>query len=110
MSDLTARARHITLSQKYELDERDIWLTGTQALVRTVLEQSRLDVESNRHTAGYITGYRGSPLAGLDLELGRAQDAIRNANVTFQPAINEDLGATCGLGFTTSWIVPREPV
>ena len=98
MSDLTARAQRITLTQKYALDETDLWLTGTQAVVRLLLEQNRLDVNSRRHTAGFVTGYRGSPLAGLDLELARAEAQIGEANIVFQPAINEDLAATAAWG------------
>ena len=98
MSNLTSREKQITLARKYELDATDLWLTGTQALVRTTLEQCRADAEAKRNTAGYITGYRGSPLAGLDLELGRAHEKIRAANIVFQPAINEDLGATAVWG------------
>ena len=63
-----------------------------------LLERSRLDAQSNRNTAGFITGYRGSPLGGFDLELGRASERLKEANIVFQPAINEDLGATAAWG------------
>ena len=98
MRDSSSRLERITLSQKYALDEQDVWLTGTQAIVRLLLEQSELDTKSNRNTAGYVTGYRGSPLAGLDLELARAQEQIKSANVVFHAAINEDLAATAAWG------------
>lgn len=98
MSDISPRAERITLAQKYALDESDIWLTGTQAVVRLLLEQSQFDKQGNRNTAGYVTGYRGSPLAGLDLELARAQKHVQSANIVFQPAINEDLAATATWG------------
>ena len=98
MSGIAPRAERITLSQKYALDESDIWLTGTQAVVRLLLEQSQFDKEGNHNTAGYVTGYRGSPLAGLDLELARAQTYVQSANIVFQPAINEDLAATAAWG------------
>ena len=80
------------------LEETDIWLTGTQAVVRLLLEQSQLDIHNSRNTAGYVTGYRGSPLAGLDLELTRALAKVQSANIVFQPAINEDLAATAAWG------------
>ncbi len=98
MSDTISRLERITLSQKYELNESDIWLTGTQAIVRMLLEQSELDRKCDRSTAGYITGYRGSPLAGLDLELNRAREEIKSSSVVFNPAINEDLAATAAWG------------
>lgn len=98
MSDVIPRAERITLAQKYALDEADIWLTGTQAVVRLLLEQSQIDVQGKRATAGYVTGYRGSPLAGLDLELARSQKQVQSANIVFQPAINEDLAATAAWG------------
>lgn len=98
MSDLPSRLKKITLAQKYALDVDEVWLTGTQALVRMVLEQSRADTFAKRNTAGYITGYRGSPLAGIDLEFGRAASQLQEADVRFQPAINEDLAATAVWG------------
>lgn len=69
-------------------------MTGVQSIVRLLLEQSRLDRTEGHRTAGFVTGYRGSPLGGLDLELGRAQDHLQEAAIEFQPAINEDLAAT----------------
>ncbi|MYD44415.1 MAG: indolepyruvate ferredoxin oxidoreductase family protein [Gammaproteobacteria bacterium] len=94
MIEVPNRLREITLAQKYALDEHEVWLTGTQGLVRMVLEQSRADTLAGRHTAGFVSGYRGSPLAGVDLEFGRGAAELRAANVRFQPAINEDLAAT----------------
>ena len=98
MSDAIPRLERITLSQKYALDETDLWLTGTQAVVRLLLEQSELDKNRKRNTAGYVTGYRGSPLAGLDLEFARAQKQLHSANVLCHAAINEDLAATAAWG------------
>ena len=98
MKDVSRRAEKITLTQKYLLEESDIWLTGTQAVVRLLLEQTQLDKDRDRNTAGYVTGYRGSPLAGLDLELTRAKAQIESANIVFHAAINEDLAATAAWG------------
>lgn len=98
MSSATTRLERITLAQKYELNESDLWLTGTQAVVRLLLEQSEVDRKRERNTAGYVTGYRGSPLAGLDLEFARARHRIQSANIVFQAAINEDLAATAAWG------------
>ena len=98
MNNAKPRRERITLSQKYALDESDLWLTGTQAVVRLLLEQSEIDKKRARNTAGYVTGYRGSPLAGLDLEFTRAHQQIQSANIVFQAAINEDLAATAAWG------------
>ncbi|WP_298852166.1 indolepyruvate ferredoxin oxidoreductase family protein [uncultured Ruegeria sp.] len=86
------------LSDRYRLSEGRVFLTGTQALVRIMLDQARRDTAAGNKTAGFISGYRGSPLGGLDLELWRAKDETEKARITFMPAVNEDLGATAVLG------------
>ncbi len=98
MTALPARVQRITLAHKYMLNESDLWLTGTQSIVRMILEQRQLDRAANRDTAGFVSGYRGSPLAGVDLELARASDHLQDANIVFQPGINEDLAATAVWG------------
>ena len=70
------------------------YMTGTQALVRLLLEQARLDREQGINSRGLVSGYPGSPLGGLDLELNRNLDLLEKDGVTFQPAINEELAAT----------------
>ncbi|HEX5764447.1 MAG TPA: indolepyruvate ferredoxin oxidoreductase family protein [Woeseiaceae bacterium] len=93
-----------TRIDSYELDDRylresgRVFLTGTQALVRIPLMQRRLDRAAGLNTAGFISGYRGSPLAAYDLELWRAQKFLEASNVRFLPAVNEDLAATAILG------------
>ncbi len=75
-----------------------IFLTGTQALVRMLLAQRRSDERHGLNTAGFVTGYRGSPLAGVDLAMWRAQGLLEKNCVSFLPAINEDLAATIVMG------------
>ena len=70
------------------------FLTGSQALVRLVVDQARRDRAAGGDTAGYVSGYRGSPLGGLDQELARSKPALDAARVTFQPGLNEELAAT----------------
>ena len=70
------------------------YMTGTQALVRLLLEQARLDREQGINSRGLVSGYPGSPLGGLDLELNRNLDLLEKDGVTFQPAINEELAET----------------
>ncbi|MBC8337918.1 MAG: indolepyruvate ferredoxin oxidoreductase family protein [Rhodospirillales bacterium] len=85
---------HVTLDDKYTREEGRIFLTGTQALVRLALMQRRRDLAAGLNTAGYVTGYRGSPLGGIDREFGRAEAHLRDHHVKFHPAVNEDLAAT----------------
>ncbi|MBV8576478.1 MAG: indolepyruvate ferredoxin oxidoreductase family protein, partial [Acetobacteraceae bacterium] len=80
-------------SRFVELDS-PLLLTGIQALVRVLLEQARLDRAAGLRTAGLVSGYRGSPLGGLDQELWRRQDLLAASHIRFQPGLNEDLGAT----------------
>ncbi|QGZ42459.1 indolepyruvate ferredoxin oxidoreductase [Pseudoduganella flava] len=75
-----------------------VFLTGTQALVRLMLAQRQLDDANGLRTAGFVSGYRGSPLGAVDQEMWRAQDLLQAHDVEFLPAINEDLGATAVLG------------
>ncbi len=87
-----------TLLDRYRLNEGRVYLTGTQALVRLPLMQRRLDEAAGLNTAGFISGYRGSPLAGLDRELGRVDELLKEHHVHFQPGLNEDLAATAVWG------------
>jgi indolepyruvate ferredoxin oxidoreductase len=87
-----------SLDDKYRLDEGRVYMTGTQALVRLPLVQSRLDRKGGLNTAGFISGYRGSPLGGYDQALSQAKRFLDEAEVRFQPGVNEDLAATAVLG------------
>ena len=88
----------------YELDDRyrresgRVFLTGTQALVRIPLMQHTMDVAAGLNTAGFVSGYRGSPLGAFDQELWRAKPFLDENNIEFLPAVNEDLAATAVLG------------
>ena len=73
-------------------------MNGVQALVRLLLEQSRIDKEQGLKTKGYVSGYPGSPLGTLDLELGRAKNYTHKNEIIFQPAVNEELAATAAWG------------
>ena len=86
--------RAVTLDDKYTLEEGRVYLTGTQALVRLVLMQRRRDTAWGLNTAGYVSGYRGSPLGGIDREFNRAAGHLHDHHVKFHPAVNEDLAAT----------------
>jgi indolepyruvate ferredoxin oxidoreductase len=84
----------VRLDDKYDLAQERVFVTGYQALVRLCLMQKERDRRSGLNTAGYVTGYRGSPLGGLDQQFQRAQARLRASNVLFQAGINEELAAT----------------
>ena len=103
MSEATASRSHYPLDN-YELADRyrresgRVLLTGTQALVRIALMQRTLDKASGLDTAGFVSGYRGSPLGMVDQELWRAKRFLEENQIEFLPAVNEDLAATAILG------------
>ncbi|WP_420858812.1 indolepyruvate ferredoxin oxidoreductase family protein [Marivivens marinus] len=84
----------ISLHDKYDLEKRQVLLNGTQALVRLMLMQKARDARAGANTAGYVTGYRGSPLGAVDLQMAKAKADLDAAQITFQPGLNEDLAAT----------------
>src|SRR5215468_5884733 len=84
----------VSLDDKYNLQKRRIFVTGFQALVRLTLMQKERDRQAGLNTAGYVTGYRGSPLGTLDQQFMRAGGVLTRNDIKFQPAINEDLAAT----------------
>jgi len=86
------------LDDRYHRERGRVYLTGTQALVRVLLSQRRLDRARRLNSAGFVTGYRGSPLGGVDLELWRAAAMLRAHDIEFLPAVNEDLAATAVIG------------
>jgi len=84
----------ITLGDKYDLAKKRIFVSGPQAVVRLLMMQGELDRRAGLKTAGFISGYRGSPLGGLDLNLQRAKTHLDAYDIVFQPGLNEDLAAT----------------
>jgi indolepyruvate ferredoxin oxidoreductase len=84
----------ISLHDRFDLSKTTVLLNGTQALVRLMLMQRARDAAAGLNTAGYVTGYRGSPLGSVDLQMQRAQADLEAAQVTFQLGLNEDLAAT----------------
>ncbi|MET1411160.1 indolepyruvate ferredoxin oxidoreductase family protein [Roseibium sp. HPY-6] len=88
----------VSLEDKYVATEGRVYLTGIQALVRLALDRARLDRDAGLKAGGFISGYRGSPLAGYDTELMRAQRHLDTHDVVFKPGVNEELGATAVWG------------
>jgi len=86
------------LIDRYRRESGRVLLTGTQALVRIALMQRTVDQAAGLNSAGFVSGYRGSPLGMVDLELWRAKSFLAESNIEFLPAVNEDLAATAILG------------
>ncbi|KGS00747.1 MULTISPECIES: indolepyruvate ferredoxin oxidoreductase family protein [Burkholderia] len=84
--------------QGFEDPPGRIFVSGQQALVRLLFAQAAADRAMGLNTAGFVSGYRGSPLGGVDHELWRARERLEQAHIRFQPAINEDLAATALIG------------
>ena len=85
---------NVRIDDKYDLRSGRAFLTGTQALVRLPMMQRWRDLAAGLNTACFISGYRGSPLGSVDLELWRARKFIEKNEIHFNPGLNEDLAAT----------------
>ena len=99
-----------TLDDKYTASTGRVYLTGYQALVRLLLIQRDRDRAAGLNTAGFVSGYRGSPLGGLDLSLWKAQAHLARHEVVFQPGVNEDMAATAVWGSQQVTLSPRARV
>ena len=84
----------VSLADKFDLSLTHQLLTGSQAIVRLMLMQRAKDVAAGLNTAGYCTGYRGSPIAGLEAAMLRQQKLLKDNHIVFQSGLNEDLAAT----------------
>lgn len=100
-------ASEVSLDDKYVADDRPVLVSGSQALVRMLLLQRERDRAVGLRTAGFVSGYRGSPLGGLDRELWRAQRILQASDINFAPALNEELAATALWGAQQSVLLPR---
>jgi indolepyruvate ferredoxin oxidoreductase len=98
MADGHVALRSVTLDDKYDLSKDHVFITGTQAVIRMLLMQRERDRLAGLNTAGFVSGYRGSPLGGLDQNLWRARKWLEASNVVFQPGLNEELAATAVWG------------
>ncbi len=107
---MSAVAEHLdlayTLEDKYTRQEGRIYLSGVQALVRLPLMQQMRDRAAGLNTGGFISGYRGSPLGGFDLELWKAKKHLAASGIEFTPGLNEDLGATMVWGSQQTHLFP----
>ena len=98
--------RSVTLEDKYIVPQGTVLMNGTQALVRLPMLQRQIDRRAGLNTAGFISGYRGSPLGSYDSELWRAKTLLEQDDIVFQPGVNEDLAATAVWGTQMLGAVP----
>jgi len=96
----------VSIDDKYALESGRIFVTGTQALVRLPLLQYARDQAAGINTAGFISGYQGSPLGGYDRQLWRAATFLEKSNIKFEPGVNEDLAATAIWGTQQLRLIP----
>src|SRR5579862_8793263 len=99
--------RTVALADRYELDEGRVFLTGVQALVRVLLDQHRADARDGLRTATLVSGYPGSPLAGLDKEVGQLGEIATRHDLVLRRAVNEELAATAVCGSQIAGTMPR---
>lgn len=88
----------VALDDKFDLSKERIFLSGAQAVIRMLLMQRERDRRAGLNTAGFVSGYRGSPLGGLDQQLWRAKKQLATSDIVFQPGLNEELAATACWG------------
>jgi indolepyruvate ferredoxin oxidoreductase len=96
-----------SLEDKYTIERGAVFLTGTQALIRLLMLQRDRDLRAGLNTAGFVSGYRGSPLGGLDQALWRARPHLEAHHIRFQPGVNEDLAATAVWGTQQLNLFPK---
>ena len=104
---MNAPLANVSLDDKFMLERGHVLISGTQAMVRAALMQRARDAAAGLNTAGYISGYRGSPLGGLDLQLERAQALLKTSDIVFEPGLNEDLAATAVWGSQQANALPE---
>lgn len=97
---------NITLDDKFTVERGRVFMTGTQALIRLPMLQRQSDLRAGLNTAGYITGYRGSPLGGVDMAAAKAAKHLQSQQIKFHPAVNEDLAATAVWGTQQTNLFP----
>ncbi len=97
----------VSLDDKYLLEQGRAFMTGVQALVRLPLDRKRLDRKNGLNTAGFISGYRGSPLGGYDQQLTAVKKLVEAHDVKLWEGLNEDLGATAVWGSQQTHLFPE---
>ena len=101
-----ALAKSVTLEDKYTASSGKVFISGTQALVRLPIVQMRRDRAAGLNTGTFISGYRGSPVGGLDFAYVQARKHLNEHGIVFQPGVNEDLAATAVWGSQQAMLSP----
>ncbi|HST42979.1 MAG TPA: hypothetical protein VLK58_25870, partial [Conexibacter sp.] len=107
LSVIHAPSRPVALSDRYELAEGRVLLSGVQALVRLLLDQHRADTRAGLRSATLVSGYQGSPLGGFDKEVAKLGPLAAAHQIVHRPAVNEELGATAVWGSQLAGTLPR---
>ena len=102
--------RTVTLDDKYTLEQGRVFISGVQALVRLPLMQRQRDRAAGLNTAGFISGYRGSPIGGYDASLWQASQHLKDHDIIFRPGVNEDQAATAVWGTQQLDFLPGKKV
>jgi indolepyruvate ferredoxin oxidoreductase len=89
-----ASLAQVSLDDKYDLSKTRVFISGAQAIVRLMVMQKEMDRRAGLNTAGYVTGYRGSPVGGFDQTFHSAKKVFEANDLKFEPGLNEDLAAT----------------
>ncbi len=95
---MNAPLTSVSLDDKYGAEDGTVYLTGIQALVRVAIDRIRRDRRLGLKTGGFVSGYRGSPVGGLDIEFAAQKKRLDDLGIVFQPGVNEELGATAVWG------------
>ena len=107
MAASALKLKDVSLDDKYTATNGAVFLTGIQALIRLPMMQRQRDVAAGLNTGGFITGYRGSPLGALDLNLWRARKFLEDNHIKFEPGLNEDLAMTAVMGSQQLNLFPK---
>jgi indolepyruvate ferredoxin oxidoreductase len=94
--------RAVAIDDKYTQETGDVYISSIQALVRLPLMQRQRDLAAGLNTAGFVSGYRGSPIGTYDFALWAARKHLEKNHVKFVPAVNEELAAAAIKG--TQWL------
>lgn len=106
MNASSPKTDDFSLDRKFTLESGAIYLNGTQSLLRLLLDQRRLDQRSGLNTAGFVCGYPGSPVGGVDGEMGRNRSLLEAHHIVHRHGLNEELAATAAFGTQTLHDVP----
>jgi indolepyruvate ferredoxin oxidoreductase len=110
VTHVPGRLREVSLEDRWREGADSALMTGVQAIVRSLFDQLRADRAAGRRTGGFVSGYQGSPLGGLDKEIARRRGELEELAIAFQPGVNEELAATSVWGSQLAYLTPEATV